>query len=193
MKPSLVLFVLFLAFACKDQTTQKGASESEVDVTEETVEVNKDIEQEVTKEAYQSAPTTAVFNDSLVSAGFDQYISLKTALVNSNLEESIKGADALLTTMTNIGVEEPVLYTLQIMKEAASLDQIRLAFTDLTPVMESMVMGGITEGTVYKQYCPMANKNTGAYWLSNSKEIYNPYFGDVMLKCGRVSDQFTSK
>jgi hypothetical protein len=32
----------------------------------------------------------------------------------------------------------------------------------------------------------MAFGNTGAHWLSNTKEIQNPYFGDKMLKCGRV-------
>ena len=39
----------------------------------------------------------------------------------------------------------------------------------------------------------MAFNNTGAYWLSNSKEIYNPYFGDMMLNCGRVADTFESE
>ncbi|SEB87845.1 membrane fusion protein, Cu(I)/Ag(I) efflux system [Tenacibaculum sp. MAR_2009_124] len=44
---------------------------------------------------------------------------------------------------------------------------------------------GIQE-TVYKQYCPMANSDKGAYWLSKEKQITNPYFGDKMLKCGEV-------
>ena len=44
----------------------------------------------------------------------------------------------------------------------------------------------LQSGTIYKQYCPMAFNNEGAYWLSESKDIMNPYFGDRMLKCGRV-------
>ncbi|MFT4674108.1 MAG: hypothetical protein ACI9R6_001009, partial [Saprospiraceae bacterium] len=32
--------------------------------------------------------------------------------------------------------------------------------------------------------------NTGGYWLSNSKEIRNPYFGSKMLKCGRIDKEF---
>ena len=52
--------------------------------------------------------------------------------------------------------------------------------------MEDILEGAIDSGTVYKQYCPMAFNNTGAYWFSNSKEIFNPYFGEKMLKCGRV-------
>jgi len=42
--------------------------------------------------------------------------------------------------------------------------------------------------TLYKQYCPMAFDNTGAFWLSDSKEILNPYFGEKMLKCASVKE-----
>ncbi|WP_420575297.1 DUF3347 domain-containing protein [Ekhidna sp.] len=41
----------------------------------------------------------------------------------------------------------------------------------------------------YRQYCPMAFDNEGAYWLSNSEEILNPYFGDAMLTCGNVEEE----
>lgn len=39
---------------------------------------------------------------------------------------------------------------------------------------------------VYSQFCPMANNNKGAYWLSLKEEVLNPYYGDAMLKCGEV-------
>ena len=41
---------------------------------------------------------------------------------------------------------------------------------------------------VYRQYCPMAFNDKGAYWLSNEAEIKNPYFGKKMLECGEVTD-----
>lgn len=41
---------------------------------------------------------------------------------------------------------------------------------------------------VYYEFCSMALKNQGAYWLSNSREIHNPYFGDKMPACGEVAD-----
>lgn len=40
----------------------------------------------------------------------------------------------------------------------------------------------LTDQTVYYDYCPM--KKT--YWLSENKEIKNPYFGKQMLDCGKV-------
>ncbi|MGO4291905.1 DUF3347 domain-containing protein [Chitinophaga sp. RAB17] len=37
---------------------------------------------------------------------------------------------------------------------------------------------------VYQEYCPMKK----AYWLSSSNAIKNPYYGNQMLTCGKVSD-----
>ena len=33
----------------------------------------------------------------------------------------------------------------------------------------------------------MANNDKGAYWLSTDETIKNPYFGEMMLKCGTVA------
>ena len=44
---------------------------------------------------------------------------------------------------------------------------------------------GINE-KVYHQFCPMADNNNGAYWLSKEEKVINPYFGDAMLTCGEV-------
>jgi hypothetical protein len=37
----------------------------------------------------------------------------------------------------------------------------------------------------------MAFDDKGAYWLSEMKEIRNPYFGDRMLKCGETREMMT--
>ncbi|MBE7171883.1 MAG: DUF3347 domain-containing protein [Williamsia sp.] len=48
---------------------------------------------------------------------------------------------------------------------------------------------------IYHQHCPMAFDNEGAYWISNSQEIVNPYMGkkhpkyrSAMLECGDIPD-----
>ncbi len=42
---------------------------------------------------------------------------------------------------------------------------------------------------VYVDFCPMANNNVGAYWLSDDKEIRIPYFGASMMTCGDITDE----
>lgn len=49
------------------------------------------------------------------------------------------------------------------------------------------------EQTIYHQFCPMAFNNEGAFWLSNSREVVNPYFGNKMLHCGEVKDSLSFK
>jgi|GEM_PF-2312153 hypothetical protein len=39
---------------------------------------------------------------------------------------------------------------------------------------------------LYIQRCPMAFHGEGAFWLSGHGEVWNPYFGAQMPKCGRV-------
>jgi hypothetical protein len=41
---------------------------------------------------------------------------------------------------------------------------------------------------VYHTFCPMAFDDKGGYWLSEEKKVYNPYFGDEMLHCGKVTE-----
>ncbi len=37
---------------------------------------------------------------------------------------------------------------------------------------------------IYEAYCPMKK----SYWLSSDKAIKNPYFGNAMLTCGKVTE-----
>ena len=46
-----------------------------------------------------------------------------------------------------------------------------------------------TAKPIYKIFCPMYNDNKGAYWLSSSKEVKNPYYGKGMLTCGEVQEE----
>lgn len=46
-----------------------------------------------------------------------------------------------------------------------------------------------TEKPLYKVFCSMYNDNKGAYWLSDNKEVKNPYYGASMLSCGEVQEE----
>jgi hypothetical protein len=47
----------------------------------------------------------------------------------------------------------------------------------------------IDSGSIFVQYCPMANDGDGGYWMASSNEIRNPYYGDEMLNCGEVKEE----
>lgn len=70
------------------------------------------------------------------------------------------------------------------------LEAQRTAFSNLSDnLYKSIKAYGLGTATAYYEFCPMAFNDQGAYWLSDSKEIRNPYFGDKMLKCGRVTEE----
>jgi Cu(I)/Ag(I) efflux system membrane fusion protein len=67
-------------------------------------------------------------------------------------------------------------------------DTQRLEFINLSKALINAVesFGAGNESPLYVQFCPMANDNKGATWISKDKNIINPYFGDKMLTCGSV-------
>ena len=42
---------------------------------------------------------------------------------------------------------------------------------------------------LYKDFCPMYNKGKGAFWISETKEIKNPYLGKAMPTCGTMKEE----
>lgn len=65
----------------------------------------------------------------------------------------------------------------------------RLMFAPLSDAMYLLAKNVRLKNTgLYRQYCPMALNDSGAYWLSRDEEIRNPYFGSKMLECGEISD-----
>lgn len=78
-----------------------------------------------------------------------------------------------------------------LVERMASTSDVRIqreAFNELSEQMMSYVEKNDTDITLYKQYCPMAFFNKGAYWLSTEEKVLNPYFGELMLTCGEVKE-----
>ena len=71
--------------------------------------------------------------------------------------------------------------------ENTSLAKQRTNFEAISAHLIALVENFEThDQKLYVQFCPMANNDKGAYWLSSEEAIRNPYFGDMMLTCGNV-------
>lgn len=132
---------------------------------------------------------TAMFKDEKIGTAYEHYAHLKDALVASNQAEAKKAADALQKSLSSVKEGKKAADEASKVAAAASLDHQRKAFSELSNEMATLLKGGkLSMGELYLEYCPMANSNEGAYWVSNEKAIKNPYFGDKMLKCGSVKE-----
>ncbi len=73
--------------------------------------------------------------------------------------------------------------------DSKDIEVQRLAFSDFnTGFYQAIKSFGLNDQKVYYQFCPMAFNDQGAYWISQEEIIANPYFGDVMLRCGEVRE-----
>lgn len=92
-----------------------------------------------------------------------------------------------------VAMSKPIAGSLEIITQTGDRDKQRLQFINLSKALINAVQsfGTSYENTLYIQFCPMANDNQGATWISKEEEIINPYFGDVMLNCGNVEDVIT--
>lgn len=152
---------------------------------------NKDMATNSSKETEepQAKPVQqkdAEFENASAKAAYDHYMEIKTALVNSNAEGAQKAATQLAEGLDN---QYPkVKKTATALAASTDIEEQRSQFSELTREMEPVLKESITSGAIYKQYCPMAFNNQGGYWLSDVKEIKNPYFGSKMLRCGSTKE-----
>lgn len=133
------------------------------------------------------------------------YLKLKDALVADEFESAKKEGVSLKNAADGIKMSDfkgeshnawmkistPLNKTLEHMEHMQDIEAIREIFK---PLSEQMVILTKTfdpmDGTIYEEFCPMADDNQGGKWLSLEKEIRNPYFGSKMLKCGKVVNEF---
>ncbi len=126
------------------------------------------------------------------------YFELKDAFVNSDVEavkaaaykmrqevKSLKTAN--LGTMEVSHVKE-LNKMLQAIFENDVLENQRDHFIILSQDMVAFASNlDEIDTPVFVHRCPMANSNRGADWLSLSKEVRNPYYGEAMMTCGEVT------
>jgi len=140
------------------------------------------------KKTDQSA-SAVKFKDDKLGTAYAHYIHLKDALVASNNADAKKAAGELQKALADVSGSKKVADEAAKVAASSDLEDQRKTFSALSNEMKTLVKDGkIASGSLYVEYCPMANNNEGAFWLSNEKQIKNPYFGDAMLKCGSVKE-----
>lgn len=171
-----------LLYSCGESAEKKNTDLPEQEQTEVHAENSK-------TGNLDDAPITASpeFETPEITAVYQHYLHLKSALVNSDADQAQAAGESLVGALAKIEAEQ-ALVSAQEIAGTADLNIQRTAFSDLTAEVENILVGALVSGNVYKQYCPMAFSGKGGYWLSDSEEIRNPYFGSKMLKCGSVRD-----
>jgi hypothetical protein len=139
-------------------------------------------------------------NDIIIS-----YINLKNKLVNDDTNGAADKAKILLasfnrfnTNVLNAKQKKDYLDIAESAKEnaehigdnAGKLDHQREHFVLLSKDTNDLIKLFGTKQKLYQDFCPMADDGKGAIWISETKEIKNPYLGAKMPTCGSVKKEF---
>lgn len=145
-----------------------------------------------------AANKDAAQNQSQLKAVFDNYFSVKDALIKTDaatasakaaeLAASLKAVD-----MNKLSAEEHTAWMKVIQDLTANAESIskskdvakqRSAFAALSGSIYTLAKVSKQDIPVYYQHCPMYNGGKGANWLSKENAVKNPYYGSQMLTCG---------
>lgn len=74
-------------------------------------------------------------------------------------------------------------------KNAGNIKHQREHFDMLSKDMYDLVKTFGAGQKLYYDHCPMYNNNKGADWISETKEIVNPYLGKEMSTCGSIKEE----
>jgi hypothetical protein len=177
--------IIAFTFACEQK-----AKETDEGMNQEGMEMNEPTSSDAEKIPASNASIT--FTDQSVTDIVNAYLTLKDELVATNGEKASEAAKNLLSLLEKSETQTKESLKTEVAKIANTTDpEVQRAAFDLVSqqILVLVKSGNLTEGKLYKQYCPMAKNNEGAFWLSASDQIRNPYFGDKMLKCGSVEEE----
>ena len=132
------------------------------------------------------------------------YLQIKNALANDDGKEAVSGGKAMMDAMQKFDkssltsqqqkdyndMESDMKENAEhISENADKMDHLREHFEMLSQDMTDMVKTFNAGQTLYEDFCPMYNNKKGAYWISETKEIKNPYLGKKMPTCGEVKEE----
>lgn len=126
------------------------------------------------------------------------YYQVKDALVATDAAKAKTSATALVAALGKVDaanlsvVDKKALVTAKTkaiaIGKSTNVDVQRKQFEGLSSSMIALAKATKPAKT-YVQFCPMAAEGKGASWLSDKREVRNPYYGDKMLKCGSVKEE----
>ncbi|MFV5684126.1 DUF3347 domain-containing protein [Flavobacterium sp. GB2R13] len=193
-------------YACSmhpEITGKKGeaCSKCGMELTEPVSETPKTETKTATIFTTESEVKPVVSSSFAIDGIVSSYLKLKNALIKDDSKGAANAGKILYATFNsvNTGGINPKLKAeyLDITGDAkehaehigdnpGKIDHQREHFVMLSKDINDLIKTFGTKQKLYQDYCPMADEGKGAIWISETKEIKNPYYGSTMLTCGSI-------
>lgn len=199
---SLLAVGTFALTSCKENKEQKSTTETSMKHDMSTMSdsaamgnMATDKEITVTEAKKSSADLTELYS---------HYTHLTFALSGDDDKEAVSAAKGILASFPKIDkngfsdeqkkefaeLEASIReHAEHIADNAGKIDHQREHLDLMSADFYDLLKDFGTPKPVYKVFCPMYNDNKGAFWLSDSREVKNPYYGKKMASCGEVQEE----
>lgn len=193
-------------------TGEKGAecSECGMELTEKVAQIvttekndasTTDVETENAVATTKTVAATSFTINEIVSS----YLKLKNTLVKDDSKAAANAGKALFVTLNTLDsksldaklkkeyvdiADDAMEHAKHIGDNPGKIEHQREHFAMLSKDINDLIETFGTTQKLYQDYCPMYDEGKSGYWLSETKEIKNPYFGSQMLTCGSVKKTF---
>ena len=194
-----VTLVVITSCNSNDKSSKKNdTSKMNTDTTKTVTTDNSQIT-EVTHSFTNVDPKAAASLKTVV----EHYLHIKNALVSNDGNEAASGGKAMADAISKVdksllSAEQKKVYddveddlkehAEHIGANGSNIEHQREHFTMMSEDVYELVKAFGGGQTLYYDHCPMANDNKGAMWLSEIKEVKNPYFGGKMNECVKVPE-----
>jgi hypothetical protein len=135
----------------------------------------------------------------------NNYLKLKNALAKDDSKEAANAAKELNATFNNLEsdkieakfkkeyvdlADDAKEHAERIADNSAKIDSQRQHFAMLSKDINELIKIFGTDRKIYRDYCPMYDQGKSGYWISETKDIKNPYYGSEMLTCGGITNEW---
>lgn len=139
-----------------------------------------------------------------LSSILNSYFNLSENLTNDSAIDAAKSSEDLRIALTSFQVsnltegdektveeilESSIEHAEHITDNAGDIYHQREHLVLLSQDIKDLVEIVGSNQKLYEAFCPMANNDKGAIWITNKNVVENPYMGQSMPKCGKINGE----
>lgn len=139
-----------------------------------------------------------------LSSILNSYFNLSENLTNDSAIDAAKSSEDLRIALTSFQVsnltegdektveeilESSIEHAEHITDNAGDIYHQREHLVLLSQDIKDLVEIVGSDQKLYEAFCPMANNDKGAIWITNKNVVENPYMGQSMPKCGKINGE----
>ncbi len=147
---------------------------------------------------------TVMVTDFSIKEVVNNYLKLKNALTKDDSKTAAIAGQAIVANLAALDAnglqatqkkaftdvsDDAREHSEHIGNNAGKLEHQREHFAMLSKDVNDLIKAFGAGQKLYLDFCPMYDDGKGATWISETKEIKNPYYGSKMLTCGSVKKE----